>query len=405
MPGRSLRNETTVIPERGFATANFLDFRLPNLESVRLAARVLYYSLLATRYSVLFVLPFLAGCDTPDLRNVVFKPATEDPEAYKNALRAYFVTTQPREQPWGNSFLARQELVLDPDQSPMANLAVKLDGLESRADRKGFLALERLRPGFHALEVPAGDAPRRLSLPIEKGRMTLAFFELGRDGRLVVTATILPHGYVLTPHFKLLAQRHREMKRFLDALEARPDEAAFTDAIAPTYADAFGGRGDLLKARELLAGNGPRTVFSTRSAVAMLDGRKADVTLSATRSGHPALSRLSLEAAPTPEGRWSLVSIQGMNPFDIAGAGLTPESPLPAIRGSVARQKREAEELGRGLRGASRGSGFRPDESGVVERDPFSSPVDRAHPDQASPDFRTQPNALTGPVQRNPYGR
>lgn len=363
-------------------------------------------SLLAARFSLLFLaLAFLAGCDTPDLRNVVFKPLTEDPEAYKNALRAYFVTQAARDQPWGNTFLARQDHVLDPDQSPLADLAVKLDGLEARADRKGFLALDRLRVGYHSLEIPAGGQTRRLAIPIQKAHMTMGIFEVGRDGCLVATCDLEPHGFLLTQHFKALGQRHREMKRFLEALQGRPDQAAFADAIAPDYTDSFGGRGDLLKARTLLAQGGELPQLSVQSTLALLDGRKAEVTLFAIRAGRPVMTRLSLVAGAEDAHPWRLSAVFGMNPFDTAAVELAAQDPLPAIKGSVARRKRETEGLGRGLRGSSRGSLFRPEDSGVVERDAFSVPVDRAHPDQSSPDFRIQPSSFGGAGPQSPYAR
>src|SRR5207245_1954754 len=102
-----------------------------------------------------------------------------------------------------------------------------------------------------------------------------------------------------------------------------------------------------------------------------------------------------------PDAPWRVVRTMGMNPFETREERLAAGPPLPALP-APPRPKDKTSGLGVGLRG-TRGSYFNPDESGVVERDPFSAPVDRANPDLSLPPYRIRPNELTGPVPRAPF--
>ncbi|MBI4871501.1 MAG: hypothetical protein HY814_08035 [Candidatus Riflebacteria bacterium] len=257
----------------------------------------------------------IAGCENPDYRNVLFRPQSQDPEAYKNALRLHVVTTEHRQQPWGNDLLLRQDLVFGRDLAPIASLAVRLDGLEHRTDRKGFLGLERLQPGFHDLEVSAGGRTHHLAIPIEKGKMTLCVLQAERAARFAASRVVLPHSFLLTGPFRELAQLHRKLGRLLDALEGRPSEAAFAAAIDGSYTDRSGGRDDLLAARAFRRDSGTLPVLVVRAAVADFAANPPVAVLSAETDGHRTLSRLTLVPGPEPDSPLLLASAAGASPF------------------------------------------------------------------------------------------
>ena len=271
----------------------------------------------ASRFLVLTLLlaalTLLAGCDTPDYRNVTFKPNQEDPEAYRNVLNACFITTALRDQPWGNDFLLRQDVILGRDRAPLPGLAVRLDGHELHTDRKGFLTADRLRPGQHSLEVPAGKERRHLAVPIEKGRMTLCLFDLGDDGRMVASCTVQPHSFLVTVPYRELAELHRKLLTLLDGVEGRAGAPVLAEILDPAFSDSLGGRGDLIKARASLAASGRAPAVQVRSAVALLAKGGADVVVMSATDGRPTLCRMTLVS--DGQGPFRITSLTGANPW------------------------------------------------------------------------------------------
>lgn len=283
---------------------------------------------------LLAALTLLAGCDTPDYRNVTFKPNQEDPDAYRNALNACFITAARRAQPWGNDFLLRQDVILGRDRAPLPDLAVRLDGHEFRTDRKGFLAIDRLRPGQHSLEVPAGKERRHLAVPIEKGRMTLCLFDLGADGRTVASCTLRPHSFLVAIPYRELAELHRKLLTLLDGAEGREDAPTLEELLDPAFSDSFGGRGDLLKARASLAAAGQAPEVRVRSAVALLAKGGAEVVAMTLADGRPSLCRMTLVSDGL--GPFRITSLTGANPWlplqqaaATGGGGTRTTAPAP----------------------------------------------------------------------------
>lgn len=273
---------------------------------------------------------FGAGCENPNLDHVVFKPAQEDPEAYKNAFRAYFVSDDQRAQPWGNEFLLRPSRTLGSEKAPLAGLAVRIDGVESRTDRQGFLALERLRPGHHSLELETKTAAgartvRRLAIPIEKGRMTLGIFQLTSRGRLAASLAVHPHGFLLTTPFRELAERHRGLLTLLDTLEERPAAPGLETALDPDYSDEHGGRADLLKARRFARAARLLPALDIAAATALVTPGQADLVLHGRLDGRPIVSRLTLASAPPPGSPWRILQVAGLNPLIAASGPATVE--------------------------------------------------------------------------------
>ncbi len=260
----------------------------------------------------------LVGCEKPNTQNVVFKPPELDPEAHSNAIRIQLITHGGAAQPWGNAFLARPALGIWPGRAPLPNHPIRIDGLESRANRKGFLSLDGLRTGFHDLELTATGSRRRLSLPVEKGRMTLCAMEALPDGRFIASHMVAEHGYLLIAPFRELRKLHEAVVAFVDALEGRAGDAAFADAISQDYADDAGRRDDLIRARRFSRHRGLKHPMQVRSVSARVGPGHGELNLVADVHGKRTLCRMQLEADPEAGSPWRLISVAGMNPLERA---------------------------------------------------------------------------------------
>jgi hypothetical protein len=259
---------------------------------------------------VLLVL-LVCGCENPDFSGVRFKPLVRDPNAFKTAIKGYVFKAAAFQPAWGNEFLFHGRSPAERDLAPAVRATIVLDEATTIVtDATGLFVAEGLAAGFHSLKLELAGQVHPALVKLAKDHLTLVVFVLEDGGRLVKVDTTVAHTFVTMPLFKELLSFRAATRALVDRYaRARTDGAVkvLTDLLAPDYADAEGGRDDLIKA--LRARGETRRPLEVSGLAATLGPAPNAGTVVVRVKGEAAVDFQRIDLKTGPTGEWRITAI------------------------------------------------------------------------------------------------